>query len=209
MTERTLDQDLTIARIGRLEQESRTLKRIALACLLVIACIGLMGQTRPRRAPAPKPTSAPPPAGPKIVEAESFVLKDANGRVRAELSMAGTGPTFKLRDESGSALVTLSLNDGAPRGSLLLLSDPQHRASASWSVLEGGGPQFSLTGERPDIQVHMGVAPDGTTLELSDKDGFTTSIGSVPVTKNGQFRKTSAASVVLFGKERKVLWSAP
>jgi hypothetical protein len=92
---------------------------------------------------------------------------------------------------------------------MLLLSDPQHHASVALSVLEHAGPQLALTGERADIQVHMGVAPDGTTLELSDKDGFTTSIGNGVVAKNGQAKQTSAASIVLYGKQRKVLWSVP
>jgi len=123
--------------------------------------------------------------------------------------MSGTGPSLKLRDETGSALVTLALNDGTPGGPVLLLSDPKHRASLAMSVLADAGSQLSLTGERADVQLHMGVTPDGTILELSDKDGFTTSIGSGPVVKNGQVKKTTAASVVLFGKERKLLWSAP
>jgi hypothetical protein len=33
-----------------------------------------------------------------MVEAEEFVLRDANGKVRAELSMYGTQPSLKLRD---------------------------------------------------------------------------------------------------------------
>jgi hypothetical protein len=124
--------------------------------------------------------------------------------------MAGTGPSFKFRDESGSALVTLSLNDEAPGGPFLLLSDPQHRAGLSMSVLGGAGSQLSLTGERADIQAHIGVTPDGTTLALSDQDGFTTSIGNdMQPAKGGQIKKTSAASITLFSKNRKVLWSAP
>lgn len=131
-----------------------------------------------------------------------------NGHVRAELALNGSTPSLKFKDENGSALVTLALND-TPAGPMLLLSDPQHQASVALSVLEHAGPQLALTGERADIQAHMGVAPDGTTLELSDKDGFTTSIGSGVVAKNGQAKQTSAASIVLYGKQRKVLWSVP
>jgi hypothetical protein len=147
---------------------------------------------------------------PKNIEAESFILKDANGKVRAELSMSGTGPSLKLRDQAGTALVTVSLNDSAPSGPILLLSDPQHHAGLSMSVLEGAGSQLSLTGERPDIQAHIGVAPDGTNLSLSDQDGFTASIGGgMQPSKSGQVKKTSAASITLFNKDRKVLWAAP
>jgi hypothetical protein len=200
------------SRVDQLEKERRTWKRIGLASLLFLACIGLMGQAKKRRTPTPTPPPAtPPPApGPKIVEAESFVLKDTNGRVRAELGMSGAGPSLKLRDEKGSALVTLSLNDSAPSGPLLLLSDPQHHASFALSVLEGAGSQLSLAGERPDIQLRLRTAPDGTALELSDKDGFSTTIGNgVQAAKNGKAKKTSAASIALFGKDRRVLWSTP
>jgi len=216
MSEQAERENLMSRRIARLEGQIRGLKRAALAFLVVITfigtCIGLMGQTQKRRTPASAAApAAPPPAppAPKNFEGESFILKDSSGRVRAELSMSGTGPSLKLRDETGSALVTLALNDGTPGGPVLLLSDPKHRASLAMSVLADAGSQLSLTGERADVQLHMGVTPDGTILELSDKDGFTTSIGSGPVVKNGQVKKTTAASVVLFGKERKLLWSAP
>jgi hypothetical protein len=199
--------------VERLERENHRLKRGALALLLLVASVGLMAQTKPtapsitqrRRPPAP----APAPAGPTAVEAQGFILKDANGHVRAELGLTGSSPSLKFKDENGSALVTLALNSDAPSGPMLLLSDPQHHASVALSVLEHAGPQFSLTGERADIQLRMGVAPDGTTLELSDKDGFTTSIGNGVVPKSGQAKQTSAASIVLYGKQRKVLWSVP
>jgi hypothetical protein len=204
------------SRIGQLEKENFMWKRMGLASFLFLACIGLMGQAKQHRTPKPTAPPAAPVATPtsalvpKLLEAESFVLKDPNGRVRAELAMSGTGPSLKLRDESGSALVTLSLNDSAPGGPLLLLSDPHHHASFALSVLEGAGSQLSLTGERPDIQVGLRATPDGTAIELSDKDGFSATIGNgVQAAKNGKAKKTSAASIALFGKDRRVLWSTP
>ena len=211
MSEETHDNCLIVSRIERLEEQNRRLKRGALAGFVVIASLGLMGQTQRKTTPrVPAPTPSPAPVMPKNIEAESFILKDANGHVRAELSMSGTGPSLKLRDQGGTALVTLALNDGAPGGPFLLLSDPQHHAGLSMSVLEGAGSQLSLSGERADIQAHIGVTPDGTTLALSDQDGFTTNIGSgVQPSKGGQLKKTSAASITLLTKDRKVLWSAP
>ncbi len=147
---------------------------------------------------------------PANIEAQSFILKDANGHVRAELYMDGEGPSLKLLDQNGASLVGLSLRDAAPAGPFLILSDPQHHASFSISVAQGEGSQLSLIGERADIQAHIGVTSDGTAFDLSDKDGFTTSIGNgVQAAKNGQVKKTSAASVTLFNKDRKVLWTAP
>jgi hypothetical protein len=123
--------------------------------------------------------------------------------------MGGTGPSFRLLDQNGSALVTLSLNDAAPGGPFVLLSDPQHHAGLSMSVLEGAGSQLSLTGENAGAQAHIGVTVDGTNLELSDRDGFSASIGNgTQPTRGGQIKKTSAASIALFNKDRKVLWSA-
>ena len=227
MSEDTHAQDLILSRIARLEAQNRRLKRGVLAGLAAVASLGLLlvaslallgqtagqtGQTQRKptpRAPAPAPPPAPP-VMPKNIEAESFVLKDVNGKVRAELSMGGTGPSLKLRDQAGTALVTLSLNDSAPGGPFLLLSDPQHHAGLSMSVLEGAGSQLSLTGERADIQAHIGVTPEGTSLALSDGEGFTANLGSgMQPSKNGQVKKTTAASITLLNKDRKLLWSAP
>jgi hypothetical protein len=210
MSQATDEKDPILIRIERLERQNSRLKRGALACLVAIMSVGLMGQTQRKSTRPPASAPAPAPVMPKNIEAESFILKDANGRVRAELSMGGTGPSFKLRDQSGTALVTLSLNDDAPAGPFLLLSDPKHHAGLSMSILEGAGSQLTLTGARADIQAHIGVTPDGTTLALSDQDGFTTNIGNgVQPSKGGQIKKTSAASITLFNKDRKVLWTAP
>jgi hypothetical protein len=207
-----------LSRVERLEKQNRRLKQGAVLFVLAIASAGLMAQTKQKSTSStttqkqkprtPAATQPAAPAGPTAIEAQGFILKDMNGHVRAELGLTGSTPSLKFKDENGSALVTLALND-TPAGPMLLLSDPEHHASVALSVLEHGGPQLSLTGERADIQAHMGVAPDGTTLELSDKDGFTTSIGNGVVAKNGQAKQTSAASIVLYGKQRKVLWSVP
>jgi hypothetical protein len=56
----------------------------------------------------------------------------------------------------------------------------------------------------------MVVASDGTSLEMSDADGFATSIGNgMQASKGKQPKKTTAACVTLYDKDRKVLWSTP
>jgi len=196
-------------RIERLERQNRLFRRGALTCLIALVSVGLLGQSKhPRKA---APTTAPAASVmPEKIEAGSFIMKDSNGKIRAELSMVGTGPTFKLRDENGTPLITLSLNDGSPQGPMMLFSDPQHHAGVSLSVLEGMGSQLSLVGARPDIQARMEVAPEGTSFEMSDINGFTTSIGNgMQASKGKQPKKTTAASITLYGKDRKVLWSTP
>jgi hypothetical protein len=97
------EMQLLEVRIERLERQNRLFRRGALTCLIGLVSVGLMRQTKhPRKA---APTTAPAaPVMPEKIEAGSFILKDSNGKTRAELSMAGTGPTFKLRDESGTPL---------------------------------------------------------------------------------------------------------
>ena len=198
-------------RIERLEKQNRRFKMGALTLLIAFISVSLLGQTTQTKRKATKPAAAPAAsATPDQIEAHSFILKDSNGKVRAELSMSGTGPGLKLRDEAGTALVTLSLNDDAPQGPLLLLSDPQHKAGVSISVLSGNGSQLSLVGECPDIQARMAVATAGTSFEMSDAEGFTTSIGNgLQTSKGKQPKQTTAASISLYGKDRKLLWSTP
>ena len=52
---------------------------------------------------------------------------------------------------------------------------------------------------------------DEVGLRLQDKEGFGTHIGRTDLAtpRTGETHKTSAASLVLFGKDGKVLWSAP
>jgi hypothetical protein len=208
----TEGKDAIIARIERLERQNRMMKSGIFVALFALASIGLMGQTQHKATKTPAHPAAPAaaPALPKNIEAESFVLKDPNGKTRAELSMGGTGPSFRLLDQSGSALVTLSLNDSAPGGPFVLLSDPAHHAGVSMSAIENAGSQLTLTGDRPDIQAHLGVGPDGTSLSLVDQEGFSANIGSgSQQAKSGQVKKTTAASITLFNKERKVIWTQP
>ena len=52
---------------------------------------------------------------------------------------------------------------------------------------------------------------DGPKFTVRDKEGYETNIGHTDVvtTRMGEMHHTSAASVVMFGKDKKVLWSAP
>ena len=215
-------KDSVLARIEKLEQQNRRLKLGGLVCLVAVVTIvltgGLMGQTqhpktttKPTTKKTPAATSAPPaaPVVPEKIEAESFVLKDTAGRERADLSVGPTGPSLRLLDQSGAALVSISLKDGAPSGPLLLLSDPEHHASVALSVLTGTGSQLALTGEQNAL-VHLGATKDGTSLEFLDQNGFSTSIGNgVKVGKNGKTQQNGAAAIALMNKDGKVLWSAP
>jgi hypothetical protein len=212
--EREQAQSRIEKRIEKLEQQNRIMKRAGAIALLVLASVGLMAQTTPQKKKTTKPAAAAAapaePVLPKNIEAESFILKDPNGKVRAELSMSGTGPALKLDGVNGSALITISLNDSSPAGPYVLLSDPQHKAGVTLSALENAGSQLLMTGATSDAQAHMGVGPDGTSIQLTDAEGFSANIGNNMLVKgNAAAKKTTAASIALYNKDRKVLWSQP
>ena len=212
----TIDQQSSLlARIEKLERQNRRIKHAASICAIAVASIVvtgvLMAQTQTKKTTRPKtPAPVATPAAPVVpekLEAESFILKDASGKERAELSMGGTGPSFRLLDPSGTAMVTIGLNDGSPAGPLMLMSDPSHHGNLAISVQQGA--QLSLKGDQ-NAMVHMSVTKDGTALELFDQDGNSTNIGNgVKVSKTGKAQDTSAASITLYNKDRKVLWSQP
>ena len=51
----------------------------------------------------------------------------------------------------------------------------------------------------------------GPQVFLYDREGFQTTIGTTDLVtpRTGETHKTSAASLVLFDKDKKVLWKAP
>jgi len=79
--------DAMHARISKLEKQNREIKQLGAAALVVVVSLLVMGQ-----APAKK-----------TVEANEFILKDGNGKVRARLRMGEEGfspsPELVLTDE--------------------------------------------------------------------------------------------------------------
>ena len=108
----------------------------------------------------------------------------AFGEVRASLGAYSNGETLILYDPNRGARERVLLSAGPQRGALLGFSD-------------SNGKTRALLGE------------DG--LEISDEEGFQTIIGTTDLVtpRTGETHKTSAASVVLSDKDKKVLWKAP
>lgn len=92
-------------RLERVESENRRLKRLCLAAIVIVGAVLFMAQAPSHR----------------TVEAQSFVLKDAAGRARAELSLAANDiPTLTMRDAKGEPRVTLGAGDNP----FLTMSNP-------------------------------------------------------------------------------------
>jgi len=72
-------------------------------------------------------------------------------------------------------------------------------------------PGFMTVQTKDKDLIFISAASEGPSIQVIDREGFQTALGvvSLQTTKTGAKNQTSAASVVLFGKDQKVLWSAP
>jgi hypothetical protein len=122
----------------------------------------------------------------RVVEAESFVLRDAGGTKRAELAMGREDASLFFFDAKGQQSSRLS------DGFLWLVRNDQS------------------TRKEPGYVI-VSIANGDPAVVLRDGDGFDATLGVTDTVnlRSGQKQKTSAASLILFGKDNKVVWSAP
>jgi hypothetical protein len=95
MTIDTPEMQTILRRIETVEKENRQLRRIGLSVVLMAIVVFGMGQA------SPTPT----------VEASKFVLRDTQGRARAELGMDMDNPTLTFHDSRGYPLIALTADD--------------------------------------------------------------------------------------------------
>jgi hypothetical protein len=192
-----------IERVERLERQNRSLKRVGLSLLLLLSAIGLMGQAQKN----------------KKVEAERFVLLDEQGRERADLSIRSKGVALVFLDEGGHKQMSLSsLTDTAGHGhASLALGEGAVGARYTlggsngdeWVKISDGG--LFLAGKDTTRIVLSASGFEGPSIEVVDSQGYSAELGvsSRDFPSTGERQKSSAASLVLIGKDRAVLWSAP
>lgn len=150
-------------RLERLERQHRWWRRLGAAGTAAVAFVLLAGQGD---------------AKPVVVEANAFVLRDAQGRKRGELSLFGpVTPALRLFDEAGECEAGLL---GGPATQLHLAKAATH---VTLSVGKGGKPFFSWDRRKP-LKVEgappvskpilaLGMREDGdfAILQLFDRDG--------------------------------------
>ncbi|HEU5335821.1 MAG TPA: hypothetical protein VFU27_07655 [Terriglobales bacterium] len=101
-------------RLSKLEVQNRCFKRATAAALVIMGAVLLMAQARP----------APP-----TVEATQIILRDAQGRERVRVAVAGDGnPAVSMLDQQGRLLSSLgphgiSFYDESGRMRTTLMSD--------------------------------------------------------------------------------------
>ena len=92
---RTRDYQALMGRLEKLETQNLRLKRVGFAILVLGGIALLMGQAKPGQIA-------------QLVEAERFVLRDANGKTRADLGFEEGAPSLALFDGQGSRRVSIS-----------------------------------------------------------------------------------------------------
>jgi hypothetical protein len=128
--------DPVMARLDRLERESRRWRRVALGSWLAIGALLLLGQSSPRATRPASPT--------RTVEAERFILRDARGRSGATLGWAPDDtPRLTLHDPAGQARTLLTVGAGGAPGLSLLDTDGK-TVRAALIVGPDGAPGLAL-----------------------------------------------------------------
>src|SRR5262249_44320209 len=115
----------------------------------------------------------------------SFIDTDGNDRLIVDV------------DRNGEPAIRLS---GTPDSGLLLIAGPYKKY----------GPAIFLSDTKSVIEISQ-IETDRPSIRIQDKDGFLAKLGSADLVTagTGETGKTSAASMILFGKDGKVIWKAP
>jgi hypothetical protein len=191
MTSETPELQIIVERLHKLEAQNRRMKCRGIAILAALSALVLMGQAAPV---------------PRVVEAQKFVLKDANGSVRGWLGIIGNGSELTL----GNA-------DLQPRMTLMVSVDSSDlhffgsRKSGMTLGVDSGDPAISMIGADGKGGAGITFGRNGPSLTLEDAKGFSTVLGSTQLQNaaNNESQHTSGASVVLLDGDKKVIWRTP
>ena len=128
---------------------------------------------------------AKPRDGAKMAEAERFVLRDESGKVRAKLEVVNETVVFGVHDEDGTV-------------------------RASLAMVKSGAPSLSLYDKDGNTRAILGYTELETTRTLTKlEDTSTGMVMKYETTRTGKITKRAESSLVLFGKDGKVIWQAP
>jgi hypothetical protein len=181
MTSQTQDMQAVLERLEKLERQNWRLKQVGLLIVGLLALIFLTAQS-PRT---------------KVLEANSFVLRDANGKTRATLDFWDNGfyPCLTFFDQQGKETAKFS-------EVMLELGSQGGTEKGGVQIARGGA--YSAINMFGQGKTHISLTVDGDEayLRTSDPNGFQTVLGNTDLVseRTGESHKTSAASLVMFDK---------
>ena len=124
-SENQIDDSL-LTRIEKVERENRSLKIGGSIALLGVAGALFLG------------LAAPPS---KTLEAELFIVRDAQGKARMILAVGDEGPALTLLDKDGKLRVNLGVDKEGPSLDLL---DAAESPRAQLMITDDKGPRLNL-----------------------------------------------------------------
>ena len=199
-----------VRRLDRVERENQRLKQAGVVALVVIAAVVLMGQATTNKVA-------------KVVEAEKFVLRDADGKGRARLESLPSGLVrLALLDKDENVQSVLGVGVGRPslvlagRNNKTILTTSflsiSGKSRLTLAVLPSGVQSLALTDNTGRTRAELAIEVDGSsTFGLFDRTGTARAVlGSTSLeSETGVIEKRPESSLVLFGNDGKGIWSAP
>jgi len=196
-------------RLDRLERENWYWKRATLLLLLVIGTAILIGQKQTR--PEPEVTKATMIEAGKV-KTQKLEIIDEEGKTRAEIyyqKERATGGTvvFEMNAKNTSTKAGLYVDD---KGVGLFFVTPPKKPDPDHPNVE----VKILLGASSDEGAHLTLydSQGDTDIALAGQNGLLRAVLgktrlAIPATASVEER--SAASLVFFNKDRKVIWKAP
>ena len=214
-----------IERLEALEKENRRLKRMGSAVILAAVSLLLMGQAGGNRTVEGSEFVLRDSNG--NVRARLFMdgsepglsLLNTRGQYVADLYGSGDGAAINFRKSGGNIRIGTAVSPqisivgehqvmNLSSGGLIVGDDNSSQPSLAVLDQPGGG---YLWIKHSGSVARIDVTSDKAFLTLADKEGFFATVGSAEVQtrRTGKTRPTSAASLLLFDKDGKVIWQAP
>jgi hypothetical protein len=197
-------QDDVLSRLDKLESENKVLRMAAVLLVLSVLVLLLLGAAQTAQ---------------RTVTGSEFLLQDDQGHTRARLSVdSNKNVALVFLDGSGQKQMSLTGSDdkqGRRHASLALgegAVDARYVLAGTdkddWATISDGG--VFLAGKGTDRIVLSASGPTSPSIEVADSQGFASEIGVTSTeSPTGKTQKSSAASLVLIGKDQSVLWTAP
>ena len=208
-------------RLEKLERENRRTKKIGIVAAVVVSCLIIGGQAKTNKVVETTDLRLVDRAGKVRVEIffppdssdAQLLFRDADGNTDAELGASSYGRAYlNLGKQQPASMEYISLDTGIPGflSATLTLGNAFSKSNGHIFLSAGQFNSVSVSGSAGIFSVNTDENL-GPSVTVTDKEGYSTSVGRADLETTGTGRKTRtpAASVVLFGKDKKVLWSAP
>ena len=183
-------------RIEKLEHANRRLTLLALSGPLLLLLVSAVEQAPSRE---PKVITA------DAVFAREFFVSDQNGSGTVRITADEDGPAVILARKRQQVQMVVQTE---PR--LMMYTGDRSRA---WFGLYDGAASVGLAGAKKDGSgIHVSADAGGSgAVSITDADGYSAVLGKSELVTSATGSRTarSAASLVMFGKDNRVIWSAP